>query len=156
MHPALFVSYSLNVYLYTFNISSNLYVFFFSNCTKSPPRVFSIFSNYLLATYFSLDGEYKLFPLVCSWKCSYINQFKTRSRLSSHLMKKVLQDILWRLLTRIDIILSTENLMLPIFWLDGCPKLLKVPCMDWCDNWLSAERSDLTADMCISAELSNS
>lgn len=55
-----------------------------------------------------------------------------------------------------DIILSTEKLMLPIFLLEADDTLPEVSVMDWWDNICSAERSDLTADTCISAELSNS
>lgn len=65
-------------------------------------------------------------------------------------------NILWRLLTRTDIILSTEKLMLPIFWVDVGPELLEIETMHWCDSCRSAESRDLTADMCINAELSNS
>lgn len=54
-----------------------------------------------------------------------------------------------------DIILSTAKLMLPVFWLDVCEIPLNVPAIDWCDSWRSAERSDLTADICINPELSN-
>lgn len=55
-----------------------------------------------------------------------------------------------------DIILSTEKMMLPIFKFEACPKPLKVPAMHWCDSRRRAERSDLTADTCINAELSKS
>lgn len=55
-----------------------------------------------------------------------------------------------------EIIPSTEKLMLPNFWLDAGPKALEAAAKDWSDNWCSAERRDLTADRCINAELSKS
>lgn len=64
--------------------------------------------------------------------------------------------ILWTLFTRMDIILSTEKLILPSFWVVVGPKPLEFPSMHWCESWHNAERRDFTADIFIKAELSKS
>lgn len=75
-----------------------------------------------------------------------------------------------RLLLSIAIILSMENVMLPICWADPTKALIPEVWGDtdacpgewirttecWLDRFLNAERRDLTADICIIAELSNS
>lgn len=66
-----------------------------------------------------------------------------------------MENLLWRLFTRTDVMLSTQNATLPICWFKACPIPLGYPEMHWLDNWHRADISAFTAETCISAELSN-